>query len=75
MMSTVTKPAEMCSLDVCEGENLRDSLLKTKKRDKRFNNRLGGRLEIDHLEENQRYLLAPNLCFGENKAALTYKEM
>lgn len=50
-------------------------LLESKRRDKRFDNRVGGTLGIECQEESQRRLLVPNLCIGENKPAFTYKEL
>lgn len=56
------------------GRQLR-KLLESERRDKRSDNRLGGTLGIEGQEERQRCLLVPNLCIGENKPALTYKEL
>lgn len=52
------------------GKQLR-KLLESKRRDKRFDNRCGGRLGMESQEESQRCLLVPNVCI-ERKQGRTH---
>ena len=53
-----------------EGKQFR-KLLESKRRDRRFDNRRGGRLGMKSQEESQRCLLVPNLCI-ERKQGRTH---